>query len=57
MGEILANHIGISYWQGNLVTVSAYAKYIFSVSVSIGEKIFGTIRQFFPNQNFSVYGS
>ena len=39
-GEILANHTGISYWRGNLVTVSAYAKYIFSVSVSIGEEIF-----------------
>ena len=39
--------------------VSAYAIYIFHVSVNIGEENFGgwlTIRQFFPYQNFPMYG-
>ena len=35
-GKILANHTGKSYWRGKIwqATVSAYAKYIISVSVN-----------------------
>ena len=46
---------------GEYATVSAYAIYVFCVSVNIGEENFGKwltirqIRQFFPYQNFPVY--
>ena len=38
-GKILVNDTGKSYWRGiGKVTVSAYAKYIFSVSVNNGKE-------------------
>ena len=41
---------------GEYATVSAYAKYIFGVSVNVGKKLMiYQICQFFPRQNFLVY--
>ena len=44
---------------GEYATVIAYAIHVFRVFVNIGEENFGerlTIRQFFPYQNFPMYG-
>ena len=41
---VVKNYTGRSYWRGNFgkkATISAYAKYIFIVSVNIGEENFG----------------